>query len=64
MVKPIGKEMMMFDSPRGCVMIKRWVAAILLIFAVVAATEVYGRNGQSADDCPPGSKDPDCAGSK
>ncbi len=64
MVRLIGKQMMKYESPWEHAMIKRWLAAIILILAVVAATEVYGRAGQSADDCAPGSKDPDCAGSK
>jgi len=45
-------------------MFRRLISALLLILAIFAATEVYARGGQSADDCPPGSKDPDCANSK
>ena len=45
-------------------MIRKLVAALWVLMLLTAASEVYGRGGQSADDCPPTSKDPDCAGSK
>jgi len=45
-------------------MLRRLISAVLLMLAIFAATDVYGRAGQAADDCPPGSKDPDCASSK
>ena len=34
---------------------------VLLLAALLAAAPAYARGGQSADDCPPNSKDPDCA---
>jgi hypothetical protein len=45
-------------------MIRKWVAAILVLLALSAVSHVYARGGQDADDCPPHSKDPDCAGKK
>jgi hypothetical protein len=33
---------------------------VLLLVALFATAPAYARGGQSADDCPPGSKDPDC----
>jgi hypothetical protein len=43
----------------------RKIAAVFwFLLALSIASEVYGRAGQAADDCPPTSKDPDCAGSK
>jgi hypothetical protein len=43
---------------------RKIVAALLILFTLSLASEVYGRAGQAADDCPPTSKDPDCAGAK
>ena len=33
---------------------------LLLLASLFAAAPAYARGGQAADDCPPGSKDPDC----
>ena len=41
-------------------MLKRLMIACLLILTLSAVSEAYGK-GQSNDDCPPHSKDPDCA---
>ena len=43
-------------------MIRKLAAALMLLLALTATTDVYARAGQAADDCPPNSKDPDCAG--
>jgi hypothetical protein len=45
-------------------MIKKLAAALWLLLALSVVTEVHARGGQDADDCPPTSKDPDCAGKK
>ena len=37
------------------------IFAAIGLTAFVLAVECQARGGQSADDCPPGSKDPDCA---
>ena len=34
---------------------------VLLLATLFAAVPSYARGGQAADDCPPNSKDPDCA---
>ena len=40
----------------------RRLAVFFLLFATLfAAPPAFARGGQSADDCPPASKDPDCA---
>ncbi len=39
---------------------RHMIAALFVLMALVAANAVYARGGQSADDCPPGSTDPDC----
>ena len=38
--------------------------ALLIAFLVplIAAGSAHARGGQGADDCPPGSADPDCKG--
>ncbi len=39
----------------------RSTIAILVLLAGLALTVgAFARGGQAADDCPPGSKDPDC----
>jgi hypothetical protein len=39
----------------------RHLLALLIILAALLACHVaYARGGQDADDCPPGSTDPDC----
>jgi hypothetical protein len=48
----------------GLAMMKRTWIILMLLATLLAAPSAYGRGGQAADDCPPGSKDPDCAGSK
>ncbi len=40
---------------------KKLAAMVLFLLTLLAMTQAYARGGQSADDCPPGSKDPDCA---
>jgi len=45
-------------------MMKRIWILLVLMATLTASSMAYARGGQSADDCPPGSKDPDCAGSK
>lgn len=47
---------------RGTSMIGKFAVALLLLLALSLPSNVYGK-GQT-DDCPPGSKDPDCAGKK
>ena len=44
----------------------RWVRAVILALSVVvvglvSTNAVLARGGQSADDCPAGTTDPDCA---
>lgn len=39
------------------------LAFLILLAALGTATAAFAR-GQSADDCPPGSTDPDCVGTK
>jgi hypothetical protein len=39
-------------------------ALALALLCLTLATAAIARGGQSADDCPPGNKDPDCAGTK
>ena len=36
------------------------VALLILLTALLVGTAAHARGGQSADDCPPGSTDPDC----
>jgi hypothetical protein len=39
----------------------RYVLIVLALLAgVMSTTTVVARGGQSADDCPPGNRDPDC----
>ena len=38
-------------------------AIFFLFLALLAAAPAWARGGQAADDCPPGSTDPDCAAS-
>ena len=49
------KRMMSSRTARSIIML------LLFLTAFVLAVECQARGGQSADDCPPGSKDPDCA---
>jgi hypothetical protein len=35
---------------------------LIVIAALFASPTALARGGQSADDCPPGSTDPDCRG--
>ena len=42
-------------------MIRKLAAAFMFLLALSALSQVYARGGEAADDCPPGSKDPDCA---
>jgi hypothetical protein len=42
-------------------MIRKLFTALLLLLVLSGVSTVYGRGGQDADDCPPTSKDPDCA---
>lgn len=37
------------------------ILTLLVLIGLAFAVECSARGGQSADDCPPGSKDPDCA---
>jgi hypothetical protein len=39
------------------------IALLVVLTALLTATAAQARGGQSADDCPPGSNDPDCKGS-
>jgi hypothetical protein len=43
--------------------IKRALALLIVLFGLSASGGALARGGQSADDCPPGSKDPDCRSS-
>jgi hypothetical protein len=39
----------------------RYLLAVLIMSAAIISTTVaFARGGQDADDCPPGSTDPDC----
>jgi hypothetical protein len=40
----------------------RWTVIFALLAMIFAGAPAFARGGQSADDCPPHSKDPDCAG--
>lgn len=42
-------------------MFRRMIAALLVLLALSAAGDVYGKGQDGGADCPPGSKDPDCA---
>jgi hypothetical protein len=43
----------------------RKLTTILMLLAMLfAAPNAFARGGQAADECPPNSKDPDCAASK
>jgi hypothetical protein len=41
-------------------MIKKFATALLVLLALAVVSDVYGKGQDS--DCPPHSKDPDCAG--
>jgi hypothetical protein len=41
---------------------KKIIVFLLILWAALPASQVYARGGQAADDCPAGSKDPDCKG--
>ena len=40
---------------------RKSIALVFFLLSLLTVTEVLARGGQSSDDCPPGSKDPDCA---
>lgn len=40
----------------------RKLKALLIVLALLATATSACARGQAADDCPAGSKDPDCAG--
>ena len=40
---------------------RRLRVILVFLLATLAATPAGARGGQAADDCPPNSKDPDCA---
>jgi len=40
------------------------IALLILLMALFAVTAAQARGGQSADNCPPGSTDPDCIAAK
>jgi len=58
------EHLMLFAMPEGFTLMRKIAAALLFLLALSITSEVYGRAGQAADDCPPTSKDPDCAGAK
>jgi hypothetical protein len=35
---------------------------MLVLIGLAVASSAHARGGQAADDCPPGSNDPDCRG--
>ena len=41
---------------------RKIVAIFLILLAALSVSPVFARGGQAADDCPAGSKDPDCSG--
>jgi len=50
------------EARRGGAAIMRNLGFIVLLLAALfASPPAFARGGQAADDCPPGSKDPDCA---
>lgn len=42
-------------------MIRKMFAALLILLALSAACEVFAKGQDGDNDCPAGSKDPDCA---
>jgi hypothetical protein len=38
------------------------IAFLVLLIALFSGIAAYARGGQAADDCPPGTTDPDCIG--
>ena len=42
------------------VVMRKVMVVLAALAAIVAGTAAMARGGQSADDCPPGSTDPDC----
>jgi hypothetical protein len=38
------------------------IAVVILLTGLLASGVAHARGGQAADDCPPGSTDPDCKG--
>jgi hypothetical protein len=38
-----------------------FIQMLLVLFGLALSVVCHARGGQAADDCPPGSKDPDCA---
>ena len=40
------------------------IAVVILLSALLAGSVAHARGGQSADDCPAGSTDPDCKGAE
>ena len=49
------------ERTEGLAMVRILAALLLLWLAVASVTPATARGGQAADDCPPASKDPDCA---
>lgn len=41
---------------------RNMIAIFLMLLSLAAASAAWARGGQDADDCPPGSTDPDCQG--
>jgi len=41
---------------------RKIVALLILLTALFGIVDAHARGGQGADDCPPGSTDPDCKG--
>ncbi len=41
-------------------LLRRRILALLVLGCLALASAAQARGGQAADDCPPGSKDPDC----
>ena len=48
------------STRRSVLTAKRLIALLVVLFGLSASVAALARGGQSADDCPPGSKDPDC----
>ena len=47
-------------NPKASLAIRSLIILMLFLVGLIASTAVMARGGQAADDCPAGSKDPDC----
>jgi len=51
---------MKYPNFKTNIVVRSAIVLILILTGLVASTAVMARGGQAADDCPAGSKDPDC----